>query len=185
MRDSWKTFIASFCLMSFFSVGCGKPESGGTVRVALTRDDNIPGSYGKTFIFDENEIAKELEKNPTKFPEPLPEGGRRVMFYQGGVLGVLRKVPGKAHVLLTLDVNANRDLSDDAPIEVPKTENWKEGVVVKVARHFTSPEPHTEWLPYLISIRESSGPDGQARDSISVRPNYEYKGDFRLGDKDW
>lgn len=185
MRNLLRAPVVALGIMSLLFVGCGKTTTGGTIRVSLSRDDSVPAGVWQGFEFDKGEIAKALEKYPTKFPDPLPEGARVVMFYAGRVFGIFQKIPGKPFIRLTLDVNANRDLSDDPPIEVPKVESWKEGIIVKVARSFTAPSPHTEWLPYRLFYTERTGPDGKIRESLSASPNYDYKGEFRLGGKDY
>jgi len=185
VRNPVKNISLILLAVFILSSACGKAENGRTIRVALSRDDNVPGWSGYGFTFDAAEIATALEKYPTKFPDPLPEGGRTVMFYPGRVFGIIQKVAGKSHVLLTLDVNADRDLTDDAPIEIPKVEDWREGIIVKIARPFTAPAPHTEWLPYRISYEESRGHDGKVSEGLDVFPNYDYKGEFRLGEKDY
>jgi peroxiredoxin len=164
---------------------CGKPDSHKTFRVDLTRNDNVTGFSGYQFEFDEGEIAKELEKTPTKFPDPLPADARKVMFVIGRIMGIVRPIPGKTGVLLTLDVNMNHDLTDDTPFEVPEADSAKNGVVMRLARSYRSPSPHTEWLPYRIVYEKSAGSDGKLREDLFVVPDYDYGGAFRLGDRDY
>jgi peroxiredoxin len=185
MRKSLRVFSLLAGAALVLGYGCGKAGPGGVIRVELTRDDNVTGGSGQTFSFDEAEIAKELEKIPTKFPDPLPADARKVMFYVGRVMGFVQPAPGRAGVLLTLDVNMNRDLSDDGAFEVPEVESVKNGVVMKLARTFTSPSPRTDWLPYRIAYEKSPGPDGKLREILIIVPNYDYKGEFRLGEKDF
>lgn len=185
MRNSERFLSLMAAMLLLLNFGCGKTTSSGTIRVALSRDDNVPGSTGYTLSFDENEMARELEKNPTKFPEPFPPDARKVMLIVGPVFGFLQPARAKGHVLLTLDVNMNRDLTDDAPIELTESESSEDGTVVKLLRSYTSPAPRTEWLPYRISYEKSPGPDGNLREILFVEPNYRYKGDFRLGEKDY
>jgi peroxiredoxin len=185
MRKALRSCLWLAVIASLLCPGCGNAGPDGTIRVELIRDDNVPGGSGQTFNFDEAEIAKELEKTPTKFPDPFPPDARKVMFYVGRVMGFIQPVPGKAAALLTLDVNLNRDLTDDAPFEVPEAESVKDGVIMKMARTFASPAARTEWLPYRIAYKRSAGPDGKFRESFVVVPNYDYKGEFRLGDKDY
>jgi len=185
MRNFIKCLVLLLTAIFLLNFGCGKTEDGRTIRVTLTRDDNVPGWSSKGLYLDKEMIAKELEKHPTKFPDPLPEGSQVVMFYPGRVFGLLQKVSGKSQVLLTLDVNANHILTDDAPFEVPEVESPKDGALVKIARSFTTPKPHTEWLPYRIAYSKRPGSDGRLREDIDVVPNYDYKGGFRLGDKDY
>lgn len=185
MRHPSKLGLSLVAIALLLSQGCGKEGSGGVIRVELNRDDNVTGYSGHTISFDEAEIVKELEKTPTEFPDPMPPDARKVMFYVGRVMGFVRPLPGKTGVLLTLDVNLNRDLTDDEPFEVPEVESAKDGVVMKLARTFTSPSPRTEWLPYRIAYERDEGPDGKPREFLFVVPNYDYKGEFRLGGKDY
>lgn len=185
MRKSLGPCLSLVAIAVLLSPGCGKGRLGGGFRVELTRDDNVTGYSGHTFSFDEAAIAKEMEKTPTKFPDPMPPDARKVMFYVGRVMGFVQPIPGKTGVLLTLDVNLNRDLTDDAPFEVPEAESVKAGTVMKLARTFTTPAPRTDWLPYRIAYDKSSGPDGMLRESLFVVPNYDYKGEFRLDGKDY
>ncbi len=185
MRNPAKNISLILLAVFILSSACGKTEKGGTFRVALSRDDNVSVGVWRGFYFDKADIAKALEKYPTKFLDPLPGGGQVVVFYPGPVFGVFQKITGKPFVLLTLDVNANYDLTDDAAIEVPKVESWKDGIIVKVARSFKTPSPHTEWLPYRIFYMERMRPDGKISEDLSVSPNYNYKGEFRLGEKDY
>jgi len=182
MRNSLRSLSLVAGIALVLSYGCGKAEPG-LIRVELTRDDTVIGGSGYGFVFDEAEIAAELKKNPTKFPDPFPLEARKVMFYIGRVMGFIRPAPGKTGVLLTLDVNMNRDLTDDAPFEVPEVESVKDGAVMKLLRSFTSPAPRTEWLPYRIAYEKSLGPDGKLHEKLFVVSNYDYKGEFRLDDK--
>jgi peroxiredoxin len=185
MRNPVRSFSLAIATILLLSFGCRGTKAGGTIRVALTRGDNVTGFSGYQFEFDEGVIARELEKSPTKFPAPLPPDARKVMFIIGRIIGFIQPIPGKTGALLTLDVNMNHDLTDDAPFEVPEVESVKGGAVFKIARSFTSPAPHTEWLPYRISYEKSPGPDGKPQETIFVVPNYDYRGEFRLGKKDY
>jgi peroxiredoxin len=185
MRDSRSLFCLVIGIALLLAYDCGNSGSGKTFRVELARNDNSLGFSGYQFEFDESAIAKVLEKAPTKFPDPLPPDARKGMFIIGRIMGFIQPIPGKTGVLLTLDVNMNHDLTDDAPFEVPQTESAKNGVVMKLIRSFSSPTPHTEWLPYRIAYRKSPGPDGKLSEDLFVRPNYRYEGEFHLGEKDY
>jgi peroxiredoxin len=184
MRNFMKC-LALLTAIFALSFGCSKAGSGRTFRVKLTRDDNVTGGSGYQFEFDEREIAKALEKSPTKFPDPFPRDARKVMFIIGPVFGIIQPNPGKTGVLLTLDVNMNHDLTDDAPFEVPEVESPRNGVVMKLLRSYSSPVPHTEWLPYRIAYMKYAKPNGKTGEDLVVNPNYEYKGELRLGEKDY
>lgn len=185
MRNSLRFFCGVIAITLPLSFACNKSGSGRTIRVGLTRNDNITGSTGYQFEFDEGIIAKELEKSPTKFPASLPPDARKVMFIVGRIMGFIQPIPGKTGVLLTFDVNMNRDLTDDAPFEVPEVDSWNNGIVMKLARSFTSPLPHTEWLPYRIAYEKNAGPGGKLSEDLFVTPNYRFDGEFRLGEKEY
>ena len=185
MRNPRRPFfwVIPFALIMAYS--CGKHGSGKTFRVDLVRNDDSIGFSGYQFEFDENVIAKELEKAPTKYPDPLPPNARRVMFSIGRVMGFIQPVSGKTGVLLTLDVNMNHDLTDDAPFEVPEVDSARKGVLMELARSYSLPAPHTEWLPYRIAYEKSARPDGTVSEDLFVVPNYRFEGEFRLGEKDY
>jgi peroxiredoxin len=185
MRRSLRTLCWITMVALFLVSGCNNSGSGKTFRVELVRNDNLIGFSGYQFEFDESVIAKELEKVPTKDPDPFPPDARKVMFIIGRVMGFIQPISGKTGVLLTLDVNMNHDLTDDVPFEVPEATSARNGVVMKLARSFSLPKPHTEWLPYRIAYEKSSGPDGKLSEDLFVVPNYRYEGEFRLAEKDY
>lgn len=185
MRNPRRPFFWVISLALIVAYSCGKHGSGKTLRVDLVRNDDSIGFSGYQFEFDENVIAKELEKVPTKYPDPFPSNARRVMFIIGRVMGFIQPVSGKTGVLLTLDVNMNHDLTDDAPFEVPEVDSARKGVVMKLARSYSLPAPHTEWLPYRIAYEKNARPDGTVSEDLFVVPNYRFEGEFRLGEKDY
>jgi len=79
----------------------------------------------------------------------------------------------------------NLDLTDDEARELPLSKDWKEGIIVKVARTYGQPRPHTEWLPYFIAYDEYKGPDGQVHEALIMLANYRYEGAFRLQNNDY
>lgn len=185
MRYSAKPFFSVTAIALLLVIGCNNSRSGKTFRVELVRNDNIVGFSGYQFMFDKDVIAKELEKNPTKFPDPFPPDARKVMFTIGRIMGFIQPISGKTGVLLTLDVNMNHDLTDDAQFEVPEAKSARDGTLMKLARSFSVPKPHTEWLPYRIAYEKSTDYDGKPRENLVVMPNYRYEGAFRLGEKDY
>jgi peroxiredoxin len=165
------------------SAGCGKTGPDKSIRVELTRKDGVTGFSGYQFEFGEDVIAKELKKTPTRFPDPLPPDARKVMFIIGRVMGFIQPIRNRSGVLLTLDVNANHDLTDDTPFDVPEVDSVRNGAVMKLLRSYTSPAPHTEWLPYRIAYEKGPGLDGKLREDLFVVPDYSYEGQFDLGGK--
>jgi peroxiredoxin len=171
------------CVLIVFPV-ChkgGKVSKGEVVRVDLVRDDSEFLGSGRTFEFDEAEVAKTIEETPVALPEPLPEGIRLGLFPAGPVYGLFEKHEDGSMVKLTLDVNMNFDLTDDEPIPLTKVEGREESLVVKIARSYEEPAPHTVWLPYRLTYREFKTGDGQIQESLSLGAHYTFKGTFERG----
>jgi thiol-disulfide isomerase/thioredoxin len=155
------------------------------IHVVLHRVDNVVIGIGQTFDFDKERAAKAIEKYKVMLPNPLSENIQVVLCYSGPLFGLLEKTPGRPTPKLTLDVNMNRDLTDDVALELPLCENWDEGIIVKIARTYSQPSPHTEWLPYRIGYSADKGPDGQIRENIFLVAIYRYEGEFRLKNHDY
>ncbi|MGZ7046290.1 MAG: hypothetical protein ACXVJK_08200, partial [Candidatus Aminicenantales bacterium] len=155
------------------------------IHVDLHRVDNVMIGIGQTFDFDKERVAKAVEKYKVMLPKPLPANTQVVLCYSGPLFGLLEKAPGRPTPRLTLDVNANRDLTDDKALELPVCKNWDEGTVVKIARTYGQPAPHTEWLSYRIGYEEDKGRDGQIMEHIFLVAIYRYDGEFRLKNHDY
>ena len=184
IRSRYSLILLAFMILAICA-GCARIEDSRTIKVALKWEETPAIGIWQGFYSDEAEIAKALEKYPTKFPAPLPDGGQIVMFYPGRVFGILQKPAGKPYVTLALDVDGDRDLTNNAPIEVPIVDDWKKGVTVKIARSFATPTAHTEWLPYHLFYRERKGPDGKISGILYVSMKYSYKGEFEYNGKDY
>ena len=126
-----------------------------------------------------------LEKYKPKLPDPLPDDVQVTFSPAGPFFGLLEKEEGQQKVKLTLDVNMNQDLTDDAAIELFDSEDWEEGAIVKIARTYDEPEEHTEWLPCRIGYSLDKDRDGKIRDNIFIVSNYRYEGDFQLKKQDY
>ena len=158
------------------------------IHVVLHRVDNIKPWSFTGFDFDKTDVGEVLKKSPVKLPEPLPPGAE-LGYATGPTYAIKQNVPGESKIKLTIDANANFDLTDDHVVELARAENMDEamqkGTIVKIARPFGGASPHTEWLPYLVSYEQSKGRDGQLRDSVIFAPYYKYQGDFELGGHDY
>ncbi len=150
------------------------------VRITLERDDSEMLGIFHGFLSDEERVAGYLGKNPVKLPEPLPAGATFGVFPAGPIYGFYEKSPDGSSVQLILDVNANYDLTDDAPIDLVKVEDLKDGPLIRIARSYEKPEPHTEWLPYRLAYRQDRGRDGQVQDRLNLIAHYTFKGGFQL-----
>jgi len=158
------------------------------IHVVLHRVDNIKPWSWTGFEFDKADVAQVLKKYPVKLPKPIPPGAE--LGYAAGPTYALRQnVPGQSKIKLTIDTNANFDLTDDPVLELARVENLDEaiqkGTIVKIARPFRGASPHTEWLPYLVSYEQYKGRDGRLQDSVIFAPYYNFQGDFRLGGRDF
>lgn len=188
-------FFAASCVKLVNPVQASQPAKGVSqeksksfeekIHVVLHRVDNVIIGIGQTFDFDKERMAKAVEKYKVMLPKPLPANAQVVLCYSGLLFGLLEKTPGRPTPRLTLDVNMNRDLTDDAALELPPSKNWDEGIVVKIARTYSQPSPHTEWLPYRIGYSEDKGRDGQVEEHIFLVAIYRYDGEFKLKNHDY
>lgn len=107
-------------------------------------------------------------------------------YFNGGpIYAIMQKLPDQSKIKLTLDTNANFDLTDDAVLELHLVEKSEEASQIKIARHFSKPTPRTEWLPYLIWYSKYEDRNGQLQDSVNIQDNYKFTGEFLLGDKSY
>jgi len=159
-------------------------DSSQTFRVELKRVDGKDPMVFSGFYFDEKDVTATLSKYPVKLPQPMPPDAKLGYFYGGPIYALLQKIPGQTKIRLTLDANANFDLTDDLNMELAPSEN-RNGIVVKFARRFESPQPRTEWLPYKVSYDIYKNREGKDEDSISVSANYDFEGAFRLNGREY
>jgi len=175
--------LVVFCLFIFMPA-CSQPdqteESKNAFRVNLSRVDNEKSGVFSGFYFDEEDVSKALEKYPVKLPDPFPEEAELGYFHGGPIYAIKQKLPGQSKIKLTLDTNANFDLTDDDVLELSHVEESEEASEIELARHFSDPEPRTEWLPYLIWYRESTDRNGQLRESVYIQTNYKFSGEFQV-----
>ena len=147
-------------------------------------DDQLSSGW-TGFYFDEKDVTEELQKYPVKLPEPMPPNAKLGYFYGGPIYAILQKVPDQTKIRLTIDANANLDLTDDSALDLTPSDNWEDGVIVKFARRFDGPQPRTEWLPYKIGYSVYTNREGKSEDSISISSDYFFEGAFGLNNKDY
>ncbi len=180
IRIRYSLIVTTFFLILFPACFKDTGPAAGVVRVSLERDDSEMMGISQGFQFDEATLAEYLEKYPVKLPEPLPAGASFGMFAAGPVYGIFEKTGSGSSAKLILDINTNYDLTDDLPIGLVKVEDIEDGPLIKIARSYPEPEPHTEWLPYRLAYRERRRPDGKIEDSLYLLAHYLFKGDFEL-----
>lgn len=155
-----------------------RPEE--KIHVVLHRVDDVKPSVYSGFAFDKEAVAEVLKKYPVKLPDPLPSD-TELGYAAGPTYALKQPVPGAAKIKLTIDANANYDLTDDQALELASTEKTEEWTKIKIARLFGGPSPHTEWLPYVVRYRQSKGRDGMLRDSVPLGSHYDFQGEFQVG----
>jgi peroxiredoxin len=154
------------------------------IHVVLHRVDNIKPWSSTGFDFDTTDVAEVLKKYPVKLPEPLP-AGTELGYSSGPTYALKQHVPGAPKIKLTIDANANFNLTDDQVLELASTEKMEEWATVKIARPFGGPSPRTEWLPYLVGYEQYKGRNGTLQDSVSFASYYNFQGEFHLGKHDY
>jgi peroxiredoxin len=158
------------------------------IRVVLHRVDNIKPWSWIGFTFDKADVAEAVKNYPVKLPEPF-KSGAELGYSTGPTYAIKEGVAGESRIRLTIDTNANFDLTDDQALVLDRAESIEEaiknGSIVKIARPFGGASPHTEWLPYLIAYEQYIGNDGKVRDSVIFAPYYNFQGEFRLANHDY
>ena len=179
-----KRIFALFLFFTIFIASFSHPdqneESKDAFRVNLSRIDNERSGVFNGFYFDKDLVTKAIEKYPVKLPDPFPADAELGYFYGGPIYAIKQKIPGQSKIKLTLDTNANLDLTDDDVLELSHVEESDEASEIKLARHFSDPEPRTEWLPYLIWYHKSKDRNGQLRESVYIQTNYKFSGEFHI-----
>ncbi len=180
IRIRYSLIVTTFFLILFPACVKDTGPAAGVIRVELERDDSEMISSSPGFQFDETDLAESLKTNPVKLPEPVPSGARLGVFSGGPVFALFIKSGDGSSAKVVLDVNTNYDLTDDAPLDLAKVEDIEDGLLLKIARSYSEPEPHTEWLPYRLVFRENRLPDGSVEDSLYLFTHYLFKGNFEL-----
>jgi len=179
-----KRYLLLILCLCIFIPSCSRPdqieESKNAFRVNLKRIDNERSGIFSGFYFDEEDVTKTLKKYMVELPDPFPAEAELGYFYGGPIYAIKQKIPGKSTIKLTLDTNANFDLTDDDILELSHVEGSEGASEITLARHFSDPEPRTEWLPYLIWYDESKDRNGQLHESVYIQTNYKFSGEFHI-----
>ncbi|MCJ7616815.1 MAG: TlpA family protein disulfide reductase, partial [Desulfobacterales bacterium] len=152
-------------------------------RVNLSRVDNEKSGMFNGFYFEKDLVSKAIEKFPVKLPDPFPADAELGYFYGGPIYAIKQKMAGQSKIKLTVDTNANFDLTDDAVLELSHVEEPEEASIIKFARHFSEPMPRTEWLPYIIWYSESMDRNDLLREDVYIQANYKFSGEFQIGNQ--
>lgn len=148
------------------------------IRILLTRKDNIISGVGMGLTFDKERVEKALAENRVVLPEPFPPGAKVGFNYPDDFFVLFEKPEGRNTVVLTVDANMNRDLTDDAKVEILHRDKMKEGVVIKIKRTYPGPPPTEARLPYRFVYRTSKNQKGEIEASIFLSPAYLMEGSF-------
>jgi peroxiredoxin len=153
-------------------------SSPNVIRVPLVRVDDVRMGIGMGLTFDQAAVEKALAKTPLKLPDPLPPGDRIGFNYEDDIFVILESPANRNVVLLTVDANMNRDLRDDAKVEIPKDDKSQTGVIIKVKRTYPGNPPREAWLPYRFGYSSRTNRQGVAEDEILLTAAYRMDGSF-------
>ncbi len=148
------------------------------IRIPLVRVENVRMGVGMGLSFDQEEVKKALAKTPLKLPDPLPPGARIGFNYEDDFFVILESPADRDVVLLTVDANMNRDLRDDAKVEIPKVDESRTGVLIKIKRTYSGNPPREAWLPYRFHYSSRTNRQGVAEDDFFLSAAYRMDGTF-------
>jgi len=142
-----------------------------SIKVPLTRKENVKAWSGFGVSFDEDKINKSLEEKPikniteykNKYTIGLANDGTYILF---------RKKENEDLYELLVDTNRNNDFSDET-VSILKPEG---NVVIKILR--TYEHSGDVWLPYFIAHGKRKG-----EDRLSMMSHYRAEGMIDIADK--
>ncbi len=178
MKKYAATMLSFCCLLGSIGLISQETKAPNTIRVSLMRIDNVVMGVGMGLTFDKEAVDKALAKTPVMLPEPLPPGAKVGFNYPDDFFVLLERREGSDAVLLTVDANMNRDLRDDAKVEVPRREKAKDGVIILVKRVYPGPPPAEAQLPYRFVYRPEKNDQGETEDYFFLSPAYQRTGMF-------
>jgi len=168
-------FAAAACLGSVV----GHAQAPDAIRVPLVRNDNAFYDIGKGLTFDAQRVAEHLAKTPVRLPDPLPPGAA-VGLSDGDYFVIVEPDSRPESVFLTVDANMNRDLRDDARIEVTTRKKRGDEAVIRIRRTYPGTPPKEVWLPYRFAYSPRKNQKGEPEPGFFVTPAYRMEGTFRL-----
>lgn len=178
-----RSFSSRLGLCMALALGCDSTASAqdpDVVRIALSRNDDAVYSIVSSVNFDQKEVATALAKTPVKLPDPLPAGAIVGFSSSADVFMLVEPDPRPDSAWLTVDANMNRDLRDDARVEVAKREKETDGALVRIRRTYPGTPPKETWLPYRITYTPRTNKSGEVERRFYVAPTYRMEGTFRL-----
>ncbi len=149
------------------------------IRVSLARQDNAPGGVGASVTFEPNAVRQAVEKHGVRLPAPM-RAGARVGVLVDDVFLILETLPERSAATLIVDANMNRDLTDDAAVEVRTDGAEEDAVVVRIRRSYQGPPPSEAWLPYRFSCRAGTAAGGDRPPEIFATTDYRMDGAFTV-----
>ena len=169
-----------FFVLGVYSFSAPQDKLPEIIRISLTRSVNAVYGVGMGLSFDEEEVAKALSKTAVKLPSPLPAGARVGFNYEDDFYVIMEKIEGREAVYLTIDANMNRDLRDDARIEVPAVEKIEDAPVIRIKRTYPGNLPKEIWLPYRFKYSRTTNARGEISDRFFLSPAYRMDGIFQV-----
>lgn len=156
-----------------------QPQSEHAIRVPLTRQDDARGGIGAVVTFEPDAVRQTIERLGVRLPAPMPAGARVGVLVDDVVL-ILHALPERPAATLIVDANMNRDLTDDAAIDVRTDGADESAVVVRIKRSYPGPPPSEAWLPYRFSYRTGTTAGGKWEPEVFATTNYRMDGTFTV-----
>ena len=135
----------------------------------LTRQDDARGGIGAFVTFEPDAVRQTIERLGVRLPAPMLAGARVGVLVDDVVL-ILRALPERPAATLIVDANMNRDLTDDAVIDVRTDGADESAVVVRIKRSYPGPPPSEAWLPYRFWTGQARRPAGNGSRKSSRPP---------------
>jgi len=169
-------------IVVMFAVGHGPILGAQTppnvIRVTLSRNDNHVASIGNGLTFEKEAVAKAMAATPVTLPDPLPPGAIVGFNSADDLFVIASRVEGSDAATLIVDVNANRDLRDDAAVSVSRQTKAGGGTVIRIRRTYPGPPPTEAWLPYRFVYSPRADKSGVEQPGFFVAPAYRMEGTF-------
>ncbi len=146
-------------------------EKGSSIKVPLTRKENVEAWSGFGVSFDESKINKSLEEMPIKNITEL-KNKYTIGLANDGTYILFRKKENEDLYELLVDTNRNDEFSDET-VGILKPEG---NVVIKILR--TYEHSGDVWLPYFISHSIKKG-----EDRLFMMSHYRAEGMIDIADK--
>ncbi len=155
------------------------------IHVVLTRQENVPADVGMSANFDPAVVDAAVAKMQVRLPSPLPAGAKVGVLNRDDVFMIRTPAPDGAGIVLTVDANMNRDLTDDAPVAVSERGKGADAPTVRIKRSYKGVSPSEVWLPYSVHYSTRKNAKGQVEDNVGFYPTYRMEGSFTVDGKEY